>query len=177
MSSRGSITVFACFRSGRTAWRRTANAKGERPSGGGASESEVAHASADWRPLASGFRTAAARERSFAEWLPGFDVPSFVAAGFFSAGADSTVKCFSCGGALVGWTGREDPWMALAFWFSHCSHVLSVRGQSWVDSVLSEGASETWDVEANVLPVSIFSPFGNGEVGPMLVAGRIHLRT
>ena len=45
-----------------------------------------------------------------------------------------TVKCHSCGGALMDWAREDDPWVEHARWYPKCSFVRQVKGVEFVNA-------------------------------------------
>lgn len=89
-----------------------------------------------------------ARLRSFDDWPKTMkQKPQQLSdAGFFYTMKGDRVKCFSCGGGLRDWDENDVPWEQHARWFGHCEYLLLVKGQEYVDEILSgktEGHEDT----------------------------------
>lgn len=89
------------------------------------------------------FALESARLRSFDDWPKTMkQKPQQLSdAGFFYTMKGDRVKCFSCGGGLRDWDENDVPWEQHARWFGHCEYLLLVKGQEYVDEILS-GKSE-----------------------------------
>lgn len=55
-------------------------------------------------------------------------IESFVRAGFFYAGVQSTVTCFYCSGTLQKWAPTDQPMIEHARWFPHCPYARHLCG-------------------------------------------------
>lgn len=53
-------------------------------------------------------------------------------------GFNDSVKCFFCDGGLRNWEREDDPWHEHARWFPRCKYVRQVKGDRFVEEVLSE---------------------------------------
>ncbi|XP_076024301.1 baculoviral IAP repeat-containing protein 2 [Genypterus blacodes] len=56
-------------------------------------------------------------------------------AGFYYAGRNDDVKCFSCDGGLRCWESGDDPWVEHAKWFPRCEYLLQEKGQNFVHQI------------------------------------------
>lgn len=48
------------------------------------------------------------------------------------------MKCFFCDGGLRNWEREDDPWHEHARWFPSCKYVRQVKGDSFVEEVLTQ---------------------------------------
>lgn len=48
-------------------------------------------------------------------------------AGFFYTGKEDRVICFNCGGGLMKWEKRDDPFKHHAIWYNHCTYIQAIR--------------------------------------------------
>ena len=73
------------------------------------------------------------RKKAFEAWKWG-NAEQLVKAGFFAAG-NGIAMCYSCGIMLDEWKGHEVPMAVHAFYAPDCPHVMTCRGQNWIESV------------------------------------------
>ncbi|XP_070191014.1 baculoviral IAP repeat-containing protein 7-like isoform X2 [Littorina saxatilis] len=92
------------------------------------------------RPKHPSMSIEAARIGSYTSWPTGkSQTPQQLShAGFFYAGFNDSVKCFFCDGGLRNWEREDDPWHEHARWFPRCKYVRQVKGDKFVEDVLSE---------------------------------------
>lgn len=51
-------------------------------------------------------------------------------AGFFYTGREDRTICFNCGGGLMKWEKKDDPFKHHAIWYNHCSYIQAIRPMS-----------------------------------------------
>lgn len=80
------------------------------------------------------------RLKSFETWCQNLiQKPEvMVDAGFFFTGQNDKVICYFCGGKLKDWSPEDIPWFAHARYFPFCPYVLLRKGETFVQSVISE---------------------------------------
>lgn len=91
---------------------------------------------------------------SFENWPVGIKQrPKELAeAGFFYTGQGDRVVCFSCNGGLYHWEEQDVPWEQHAKWYSDCDYVRLVKGQTFINTVVSggSGGSSTTKVPSSI---------------------------
>nr|AFS51919.1 inhibitor of apoptosis protein 3 [Dendrolimus kikuchii nucleopolyhedrovirus] len=95
-----------------------------------------------WRPKHSKLTTKAARLATFDNWPKSVPVaPDDLAdAGFFYTNIGDHTECFYCGGSIRDWESGDSPWWEHARWFDRCRFVRLIRGDDYVQMVVSESA-------------------------------------
>ena len=63
-------------------------------------------------------------------------VARMAAAGFFYQGPGNLVRCYCCDGVLEDWRACEDEWASHARRYPTCGHVLTVKGEEFVEGIL-----------------------------------------
>lgn len=58
-------------------------------------------------------------------------------AGFYYTGCGDMVKCYYCDGGLKDWEQGDIPWEQHACWFPRCFHVLLVKGEDYIQKIIS----------------------------------------
>ncbi|QOD39974.1 iap-3 [Matsumuraeses phaseoli granulovirus] len=94
------------------------------------------------RPVHVNYANELVRLRSFKDW------PSVMAqtpdmmseAGFFYAGTGDKTKCFYCDLKLKDWNVDDDPWKQHARWSPHCAYVNMVKGNDFVQKIITEAS-------------------------------------
>ncbi|GBP70942.1 E3 ubiquitin-protein ligase IAP-3 [Eumeta japonica] len=86
------------------------------------------------------YATTSARLITFKEWPKSLPVkPEDLAdAGFFYTGRSDKTLCFYCGGGLRDWKDNDNPWEEHAVWFARCKFLLLVKGNEYVQRVVTE---------------------------------------
>lgn len=77
------------------------------------------------------------RLRTFTYW-PRSDIIKgelLAQAGFYYAGQEDKVTCFSCRNTLHRWEPGDDPWVEHAKWFSVCTHLYKERGEEFIKRI------------------------------------------
>ncbi|MGH0192253.1 UNVERIFIED_CONTAM: hypothetical protein FKN15_020077 [Acipenser sinensis] len=77
------------------------------------------------------------RLRTFTYW-PRSDIIKgelLAQAGFYYAGQEDKVTCFSCKNTLHRWEPGDDPWVEHAKWFSVCTHLHKERGEEFIKRI------------------------------------------
>ncbi|CAF4438976.1 unnamed protein product [Rotaria socialis] len=76
------------------------------------------------------YRNISQRYESFSTWPMGASptVKDLVDAGFFYAGTNTTVICFSCNGSLEKWEANSNPIIEHVTWFPYCKYIKEVCG-------------------------------------------------
>ncbi|BAC67339.1 inhibitor of apoptosis protein 3 [Adoxophyes honmai nucleopolyhedrovirus] len=77
---------------------------------------------------------------SFRTWPPLMPIkPEQLAeAGFFYTGFGDKTKCFYCAGGVWNWELNDDPWEQHAIWFGNCTYVKIIKGQNFIQKVITE---------------------------------------
>ena len=57
-------------------------------------------------------------------------------AGLFYVGVTDQVKCFYCGGRLIDWQEKDDPWVEHACFFNECQFIKLVKGEEFIKRCL-----------------------------------------
>ncbi|CAF2097710.1 unnamed protein product [Rotaria magnacalcarata] len=85
-------------------------------------------------PVHNNYTLAPHRYETFQSWphseinpLP--SIESFVNAGFFYTGANTTVRCFYCNGSLLNWQSSDDPKIEHCRWFPQCAYIRQYVGE------------------------------------------------
>ena len=65
-------------------------------------------------------------------------------------GVGDSVRCYHCGGGLRNWEEGDVPFEEHAKWYPTCPHVLLVKGQTYVDTLLRGEKPETDGASASV---------------------------
>ncbi|XP_063372169.1 death-associated inhibitor of apoptosis 1-like [Cydia amplana] len=91
------------------------------------------------------YNTKAARLRTFKHWPKSIkQKPEELAeAGFYYTGQSDKTKCFYCDGGLKDWEEDDDPWEQHARWFDRCAYVQLVKGEDYVQKVMSSQPAKT----------------------------------
>ncbi|XP_063377499.1 death-associated inhibitor of apoptosis 1-like [Cydia fagiglandana] len=86
------------------------------------------------------YNTKAARLRTFKDWPKSMkQKPEELAeAGFYYTGQSDKTKCFYCDGGLKDWEEDDVPWEQHARWFDRCAYVQLVKGEDYVQKVISK---------------------------------------
>lgn len=98
-------------------------------------------------PAKMQFVTVSSRIKSFFEWPRGLrvDIARLAEAGFYYTGRGDKTKCFYCDGGLYDWESDDDPWTEHARWYSACPYVRLVKGDDYIQNVISSSACITAD--------------------------------
>ncbi|XP_063634925.1 death-associated inhibitor of apoptosis 1-like [Cydia splendana] len=85
------------------------------------------------------YNNKAARLRTFKDWPKSMkQKPEELAeAGFYYTGQSDKTKCFYCDGGLKDWEEDDVPWEQHARWFNRCAYVQLVKGEDYVQKVMS----------------------------------------
>ncbi|XP_063375805.1 death-associated inhibitor of apoptosis 1-like [Cydia fagiglandana] len=85
------------------------------------------------------YNNKAARLRTFEDWPKSMkQKPEELAeAGFYYTGQSDKTKCFYCDGGLKDWEEDDVPWEQHARWFDRCAYVQLVKGEDYVQKVMS----------------------------------------
>ncbi|XP_063383474.1 death-associated inhibitor of apoptosis 1-like [Cydia fagiglandana] len=85
------------------------------------------------------YNNKAARLRIFEDWPKSMkQKPEELAeAGFYYTGQSDKTKCFYCDGGLKDWEEDDVPWEQHARWFDRCAYVQLVKGEDYVQKVMS----------------------------------------
>lgn len=92
------------------------------------------------RPAHPEYASYDARLRTFDVWPKSMPQAKeqLVDAGFYYTGTGDQTQCYHCGGGLKDWEPEDDPWKQHATWFTKCYYVLTVKGQSYINSVIGQ---------------------------------------
>ena len=124
-------------------------------------------------PKKQQYATLESRTRTFDKWNHSHvQHPDRLAqAGFYFLGLADEVRCFYCDGGLRFWQREDDPWFEHARCFPKCQFVQLVKGQQYIDTVLSQSPDEANSTETTDEPgssnTSIAARTSSGACPPM----------
>ncbi|AER41437.1 Iap-3 [Epinotia aporema granulovirus] len=77
-------------------------------------------------------------------------------AGLYYTGRGDMTKCFYCDGGLKDWEENDIPWEQHARWFDKCAYVKLVKGEEYVQKVITEACAVS--TEQAPQPENVESP-------------------